>query len=291
MQEREAARRALAAAAGERSARRRRLTVVLAPVAAVLMALLMLVGFKAVSDSGPSSGATASAAETAVVNALTNVPAATLDAVGVGTSTQTPQRINGEPLTADGKPRVLYVGAEYCPYCAAERWPMIVALSRFGTWDGLQQTTSAGSPEVYPNTATMTFHGASYTSDYLAFHGIETQTNQVGANGQFTPLDTLSDADAAVMAKHDPSGGIPFVDIGGDWSITGATFLPEVLSGKTHEQIATALADPKSDIARAVDGAANVITAALCTKTGGQPANVCTAPGVVKGREALLGGN
>ena len=40
----------------------------------------------------------------------------------------------GQPaLTSGGKPEILYVGAEYCPYCAAERWAMVVALSRFGT--------------------------------------------------------------------------------------------------------------------------------------------------------------
>ncbi len=38
------------------------------------------------------------------------------------------------PAAADrrGKPEVLFVGAEFCPFCAAERWPLIVALSRFG---------------------------------------------------------------------------------------------------------------------------------------------------------------
>ena len=40
-------------------------------------------------------------------------------------------------LTADGKPLVLYVGAEYCPYCAAERCAMVQALSRFGTFSNL----------------------------------------------------------------------------------------------------------------------------------------------------------
>ena len=31
-------------------------------------------------------------------------------------------------MTLDGKsPAMLYYGAEYCPYCAAERWAMAVA--------------------------------------------------------------------------------------------------------------------------------------------------------------------
>jgi Domain of unknown function (DUF929) len=46
-------------------------------------------------------------------------------------------------LTASGKPEVLYTGAGFCPYCAAVRWPLIVALSRFGTFSGLAPARSA----------------------------------------------------------------------------------------------------------------------------------------------------
>ena len=42
-----------------------------------------------------------------------------------------------------GKPEVLFVGAEYCPFCAAERWPLIVALSRFGHFGALHNMQSA----------------------------------------------------------------------------------------------------------------------------------------------------
>jgi hypothetical protein len=64
-------------------------------------------------------------------------------------------------LTA-GKPLVVYIGAEYCPFCAAQRWPLVVALSRFGTFSGLSVTRSA-SEDVFPDTATLSFHSASYT--------------------------------------------------------------------------------------------------------------------------------
>jgi hypothetical protein len=50
-----------------------------------------------------------------------------------------------------------------------------------------------------------------------------------------------------------------------------------VLQGKTMEQIAAALSDPNSDIAKSIDGAANLFTAGLCQLTNNQPANVCTA--------------
>ena len=61
---------------------------------------------------------------------------------------------------------ILFVGAEFCPYCAAQRWPLIIALSRFGTFSGLQTTTSSSSIE-YPNTITFTFRSATFTSQYI----------------------------------------------------------------------------------------------------------------------------
>jgi hypothetical protein len=285
--ERQAAQRALAAASGARSARRRRMLNVFAPIAAVVVVLTVLVAVKVGTDAGgPKSGTKATAAEAAVIAELTGVPAATLDAVGKGTVTAYPNTIDGAALVADGKPRVLYIGAEYCPYCAVQRWPVIVALSRFGTWSNLDQTTSAAAPEVYPKTSTFSFHGAKYTSDLLSFSGIETQTNQVVGSG-YGPLDTLAAADEAIMRKYDTSGGIPFLDLGGKYAFTGSMYKPELIAGKSHAQIAAALANPDSAIAKGVDGSANVLTAILCAQTGNKPAAVCTSAGVTKANEAL----
>ena len=69
-------------------------------------------------------------------------------------------------LLLAGKPRVLYVGAEYCPYCAAQRWAVAAALSRFGTFADLSETASA-TDDIHPDTATLSFHGSSYTSEYV----------------------------------------------------------------------------------------------------------------------------
>ena len=89
---------------------------------------------------------------------VTSVPASTLDAVGDGSGAVTGQAHDDQrpdALTANGKPEMLYMGAEYCPYCAAERWAMIVALSRFGTFTGLATVHSAvengaGEPSPTP---------------------------------------------------------------------------------------------------------------------------------------------
>jgi len=283
------------AAAEERQAAARRRRVLLGvglPLVLVVAVVAALVIVKvATGAGGPKSGPTASAAAGSVVAQVTSVPASVLNEVGVGVATTKPTKITAPALTADGEPRVVYVGAEYCPYCAAERWAMAVALSRFGTFTGLGETASSPS-DVYPNTATLTFHGASYASNYLSFTAREIQSNQA-VNGAYAPLDTLSSADQALFDKYnappytDSAGSIPFIDIGGRYLISGASYSPQVLQGKTQTQIAAALADPNSAIAKAVDGTANLITAAICQITNGQPGAVCQSPGVVTATAAL----
>ena len=71
---------------------------------------------------------------------------------------------------------------------------------------------------------------------------------------------------------------------------SGASFDPQLLAGMSHRQVAAALADPTSPVAKAVDGSANVLTAALCEVTGQQPAAVCTAPGVAAAAKTLAKG-
>ena len=79
--------------------------------------------------------------------------------------------------------------------------------------------------------------------------------------------------------------------LGGSYLSAGASLDPQLLAGKSHRQIAAALSDPASPIALAVDGSANVITAALCKVTGQQPAEVCSATGVTAAAKTLAQGN
>lgn len=161
---------------------------------------------------------------------------------------------------------------------------MVVALARFGTFTGLGQSASAAA-DVYPSTPTLSFHGSSFTSSTVAFTGVETESNEVVGNG-YAPLDALSPEDQQTEQTYNrppfvnPGGSIPFVDIGGRYLISGSSFSPALLSGKTHEQVATALSDPTSPIAVAVDGTANLITAAICATTANAPADVCGSAGV-----------
>src|SRR5262249_24803352 len=148
------------------------------------------------------SGAKVTAADAAVLKAIGSVPVSAFNEVGAGSATATPIALtDATPLTQDGKPEILYIGAEYCPYCAAERWAMAVALSRFGTLHGVGEISSSPS-DVYPSTPTLTCHGSTYTSSYLVFTPREVQSNQV-KNGNYTPLDSLTAEQQQLYAKYD----------------------------------------------------------------------------------------
>ncbi len=237
------------------------------------------------SSSGGGTAAPTGQALASLVTTTTSVPAATLDKTGAGTTTSPPKSISGAPLTSGGKPEVLYIGAEYCPYCAAERWAMVVALSRFGTLSGLALTHSAakdggGRAEPFPNTATWTFAHASYASQYLTFTPVETYTNVPDtATGFYTPLQTMTAEQRALLTKYDSANGgaIPFIDFGNKFLTVGVSYDPGVLTGLTWNQIAADLHNPGSPVAAAVLGTANYMTAAICKLTNDQPASACTS--------------
>ena len=278
-------------AAEHRRQVRNRIFIAIGAVVVVVVVVVVFVVFaankKTPTAKTSANGPTGSALATVVKN-TTTVPASTLATVGGGSVTSPPASLtNGTPLTSGGKPEMLYVGAEYCPYCAYERWGMVVALSRFGTFKNLS-TTHSSSSDQYPNTPTWTFYKSTYTSKYLAFSSVEETTNQLAAGGQgYKPLQSPTAAQQALLTKYDAppyvpadsKGAIPFVYIGGKYLISGASALPSVLQGKTWASIASSLKDPSNDVAKAVDGTANYITAAICKTTSNQPSNVCT-PGI-----------
>src|SRR5262249_21318037 len=110
---------------------------------------------------------------TTILKQVTDVPPSVIAAVGGGIASPIPLRkISGPPLQQNGKPEALYLGAHHCPHCAAIRWSLVNALSRFGTFSNLTYMRSAESDG---NIATVTFHGSSYTSKYISWVGIENE--------------------------------------------------------------------------------------------------------------------
>ncbi len=276
------ARRKLAArqAAERRTAVRRRLLLAGGSVAIVIALAVTLIAVK-LSQSPPRSAPAADARITIQVQQqVTSVPAATFNTVGAGTATGL-KAITGQPLlTADGKPEVLYIGGEYCPFCAAERWALAAALSRFGTLSGLGLIHSSPS-DVYANTATLSFTNARYSSRYVAFAPVEWFGEALDPSTPFghAYLQQPTAQQQALFARYG-GGSIPFVDIGNRYLLPQVQYMPSALAGLSWTQVTAAMHDPSSAVAKDIDGAANIIAAAICSLTHGQPAGVCHSAAV-----------
>jgi thiol-disulfide isomerase/thioredoxin len=236
--------------------------------------VLLVVAFILISRSQGSPPAATNPNPTAdptVVTELTHVSSAVSDAVGTGgaanplTRTTTGTLLRGP----DGKPEFLYIGAEWCPFCAAERWSMLVALSRFGTFHGLHFTTSS-SADVFPNTPTLSFTDSTYQGAYLDFDPADIE------NRDHKPLRALSPQETQVWQTYDAAGDIPFLDIANRYTAVGQGVPASLLQGMTWRQIAGALSNPNSPVTRAIVGNANYLTAAICKIL--EPADVAAAP-------------
>jgi len=228
-------------------------------------------------------------ASAAVIQRLTGVSPTVVAAVGVPPqSIVTPPTIKtGQPgLVVDGRPGAVFIGGVFCPFCAAERWAIIMAFSRFGTFSGLQETTS--SPwDVYPSTATFSFHGATYSSRYVALAMAEHSGNDVDGPGTNSELDPLTSQEANLWQKYDDSYGYPFLDIGNKALVLSPGFSPSLLSGFDQREIASRLSDPHDPSTQAIVGTATYLSAAICATTGQRPASVCATAAVVKAGVAM----
>ncbi|MCL6596076.1 MAG: DUF929 domain-containing protein [Firmicutes bacterium] len=177
----------------------------------------------------------------------------------------------------------MFIGAEYCPYCAVERWAVVLALMRFGRLDGLRLMTSSAS-DLAPNTATFTFAGARYQSPYVAFDAVEMTTNRLGPSGAYAPLQSLTAGEEAVFRRYDPGQAIPFLAMG-EARVTGvligAPYDPAALAGMGWGEVSRAvLAAAEGDRsaapwASAIVSQAGGIVAGICRADGGRPREAC----------------
>ena len=262
---------------------RKRLLIAGVAVAVIVVAgVAVLVGVKP-GGTGAAAGH-GNPAPGQLVAQVTGVPAGLAEAAGDGHGQVTAAltSVRGAPLVARGKPEVLYVGTEYCPYCAAQSWAVIVALSRFGTFSGLS-TIRSGNYRPYPNLDTWTFYGSAYASRYLTFVPVETKSNVLTARtanpqkgSSYTRLQTLTAGQQAIYNRYDKTRVVPFLDFGNRSVIVGSSFDPLVLQKLTWSQIAASLRQPVSLAGWAILGAANYFTAAICQLTDDRPARACT---------------
>jgi len=235
-------------------------------------------------------------APASLVREVTSVPQSVFNTVGLPSElTNLPSSVPSSVVTKrSSKTPLLYVWASYCPFCAAQNWALVMALSRFGAFSDLRLTASSAT-DFAPNTQTLSFYGAKYSSPYFRFESYDIATNEPAASDAkcnvygHSCLEALPAVDDAIWQSKALGGGegsLPFMYFGGKlFQFGDFPDEPLLLAGLTRMQIATELHDPSSPVAQAEVGEANYFTAAICQMTGGRPSAVCSTA-VVRKAEA-----
>ncbi|MFP3190094.1 MAG: DUF929 family protein [Thermoproteota archaeon] len=167
---------------------------------------------------------------------------------------------NNSPITQEGKLVFIYVGAEYCPYCAAERWAIVMALSHFGNWSNLEPIYSA-PPQIepnYPNIPTYTFVNAIYKSDKIVFWEVELY-NRYGN----VSLQKMNSIEQQLFNTYNPSGGIPFISIGGIYFRIGSGVSPALFVGLSFQEVQQQINSKQGPIYQAVYQESQQLTNAI----------------------------
>lgn len=252
----------------------------------LVVAALVVVGVLAGLRRGPASPSTPQSAANdnrTLLGVLENVDPQVVQAVGGGGLARVAVPVTNAPalLGAAKRPQVVFMATEGCGACAAQRWSMVIALSRFGTLKDLRLAASSSTEETGP-LATFSFRSLQYTSRYLDLVAVETQD----AAGR--ALATLSPDDQRIVATYDAPpyvpetsrGAVPWLDVANRYVMAGSGYPAQLLAGLNWAQIAERLSDARDPVTRAVVGNANWITAAICRTTGMSPDTVCNAPAV-----------
>lgn len=247
-----------------------------------LVATGSIVGYliysQAVANSSTHSGILNSPISSSLYQDVTGVNYSTLASIGYQQSTDAaPTQIPGSTVSQllfEDKPEVLYIGAEWCPYCAAERWALVVALSKFGSFTRLEYMLSATGDG---NLSTFSFVNATYSSPYISFVSVEHEDRNQKA------LQSVSPYELDLWDQYTSSTEtIPFIYIDAQYYLTTSQFNPVTLSGLNWTQIGSQLNNPNSNVAKEIDGAANQLMGAICvslqSRNWPEPQSVCTQP-------------
>jgi hypothetical protein len=236
-------------------------------LAAIIVVAVILGGFYMQSNPVNNSGLIGMPVGAAQLAQLKMIAlnSSLASSVGLGSATNGghpnyPKTVSGAaPIVVEGKAGVLFVSADYCPFCAVTRWGLIIALMRFGNFTGLDYMTSTPN-DSYPSSPTFTFSNSSYYSSSIYFDAVETAT----INGK--PLEKPDALQNATIFKYDPGSPtpIPFTDFGNVSVLVGAAVSPQVLQDKTWNQIIAQLNDTSTPVSQAVIGSANLFTAYIC---------------------------
>ena len=194
-----------------------------------------------------------------------------VDAVGSGGQSGEMIRLPASaklPAT-DGKPLVVFVGAEYCPYCAAERWVMVMWLSRFGTF----KQSLRDSVVIHRRLSRHRYLHVLQV-DRTRARTSTSAPNEIEDRNQ-QPLQTMSAGDPNIFTKYDdPPYTIAAAASSHSSTSAGCSpSTPRATSRATLQACRGARsqrssATRASTVTKAIIGNANILTAATCIATG-----------------------
>jgi hypothetical protein len=194
------------------------------------------------------------------------------------------KRVSATPLVDGGKPVLFFMGGQFCPFCAADRWAFVAATSRFGSWTNLRGLHSQGGVDGFASLPTYDLVGAHYQSDLISLRHKEV------ADVSGNRLESLDGLETGLVNAYDPGGSIPFTVAGGASGqyTVGLAFSPGLLKGQSFDGLRQAVAaNDSTPTVVAIRAEADAMTALLCKLTGGNPGRVCSAPTIAGLRTQL----
>jgi len=158
------------------------------------------------------------------------------------------------PVFTNNKLTIVYVGGEFCPFCAMERWAIVMALQNYGNFTGLQTITSAED-----HIPTYTFVGSTYTSSQIDFEPAEV-SNNVYPNP--SPLQSMNALQNQLFSKYSPQGYFPFISIGGSiYQVGGGVSLKaNSFSGQTLSSVQSQVTAKSGSLYDQIQAEATLIT-------------------------------
>lgn len=262
-------------------------------VAVVMVAFLVvsLMGGHGGQTGGKGSSQAAAPAKgtyrlsAAALSELHNVPASMLlknaEAANVSQVTAPEVLPSSAPsVTSNGRPEIIYIGTPFCAACAGERWALVLALSKFGTFANLSGTTSA---DIHPGGPTFSFSGATYTSRYLSFVTDEqTPLSAKYSGGVDAGSLTLSEQEYQIMTSWDvtpyatQSDAVPFLYIGGKFLLSGFQYDSSKIWRMSFQAATKLITSGSTAVSKNMQAAAGFLVADFCALSNGQPASICS---------------
>lgn len=161
----------------------------------------------------------------------------------------------------------MFIGAQYCPHCAGERWPVIKALNQFGTFQNVGASASSEG-----NIPTFDLTRATYTSAFVAFDHKDVE------DLNHNPLQALDATEQNAFNRYDSTGSIPLILAGG-YAVTGDAYNLGDIDGLSFATVQHSLQHgERTPIVSDINAEANALTAFLCHADGMKPHSVCGRP-------------